>query len=968
MFRGLWFVLTSVVLVASLAVPALAEKERVRLYAFGNSLVHHLSDDPDTNVPVWLARMARTDKRLFSMNGQWGALRNFAADLPPVPNWSFRGVRSAWNPGRRSFGKAGFTDVLITPLNYIQDQPATEPYGDEGRGGKTPLSETLKVIDWIEDAAPGTPIAVYEGWADMAGVAGDFPPSAAEFASYNALNTGPYHDWFTAYLAALQSARPGVDIRLIPVASILSQLFSDPVLSDLPPELLYSDNAPHGTATLYFLAAMITYSGLYEVPPPANYHPPDNIHPLVRQNYSDIAAFIWQALGNDADMAENGDAGPQMRPAPTEQEVITPTPRTPPPLPVLVERLDTGLADPALAMGLNGLADWSVQQPFIDIMKTARRWIGHSDAKWGAFSADDLAEGGFLDDQGWPLSLPDGATSLEALILTDQPEDFTSLTARYRVTYEGEGSLRVVGRARKVSVRGNEIWFSYTPGEGSVALSIQETDPNGTGNNIRNIAVIREAHIPLFNAGAVFNPDWLSVIDNLRAVRFMDWMQTNGSPVTNWGNRPQVSDYTYTLRGVPVEIMVQLANEIGADPWFNMPHAADDDYVRRFATYVRDNLDPRLIVYEEYSNEMWNFLFPQAEWARERATEMWGRAAKDDGWMQYAGMRASQVAGIWADVFGADADTRLKRVIAVHTGWLGLEEPLLDAPLWRADDPTALPAEKAFDAYAVSGYFGLDLGMEDMADIMDEIMAMDRETAFAHSARLLRDGSLSELLDQFYPYHAEVAKRLNLELIMYEGGTHVVGTGAQAGNEQLALFFNDFNYSGDMAVLYDELLSGWRSVGGTLFNAFVDVARPSPYGSWGTLRHLDDDNPRWQVLAGYNAAGDGWETRAEGTFLQGITRLGGPGADVLQGTPEEDTMIGGAGDDILVTNGGGDHLNGGAGLDTAILPGTPDDYRLSRDGAHIRATGPNGTITIYAIELIQFIDDPGAIIDTDDLP
>jgi hypothetical protein len=33
------------------------------------------------------------------------------------------------------------------------------------------------------------------------------------------------------------------------------------------------------------------------------------------------------------------------------------------------------------------------------------------------------------------------------------------------------------------------------------------------------------------------------------------------------------------------------------------------------------------------------------------------------------------------------------------------------------------------------------------------------------------------------------------------------------------------------------------------FNAFVDVAAPSRWGSWGALRHLTDDNPRWQVLA-----------------------------------------------------------------------------------------------------------------------
>ncbi|MCP5037826.1 MAG: hypothetical protein GY945_09535, partial [Rhodobacteraceae bacterium] len=48
--------LTPLVLFLTFVFPAMsgAGETSVRLYAFGNSLVHHLSDDPDTNVPVWL--------------------------------------------------------------------------------------------------------------------------------------------------------------------------------------------------------------------------------------------------------------------------------------------------------------------------------------------------------------------------------------------------------------------------------------------------------------------------------------------------------------------------------------------------------------------------------------------------------------------------------------------------------------------------------------------------------------------------------------------------------------------------------------------------------------------------------------------------------------------------------------------------------------------------------------------------
>jgi hypothetical protein len=68
--------------------------------------------------------------------------------------------------------------------------------------------------------------------------------------------------------------------------------------------------------------------------------------------------------------------------------------------------------------------------------------------------------------------------------------------------------------------------------------------------------------------------------------------------------------------------MVQLCNYLKINPWFCIPHLADDDYVRQFALLVKNSLDPALKVYIEYSNEVWNNVFEQHHYAEEKAKEL----------------------------------------------------------------------------------------------------------------------------------------------------------------------------------------------------------------------------------------------------------------------------------------------------------------------------------------------------------
>lgn len=530
-----------------------------------------------------------------------------------------------------------------------------------------------------------------------------------------------------------------------------------------------------------------------------------------------------------------------------------------------------------MGIGLAGIVDWTVQQPFIDVMKTARPWIGHRPDGWGGQNEPDLIAAGLLDEDGWPMSIPGTLRGIGTVLLTDLPAESTLLSGRYVLQFEGDGIVEVSGRANNIRYGKGEVRFDFTPGPGAVIVTINRTDRKKTGDYVRDISIVREDHLDLYTNGAIFNPDWIRRIGPFGSHRFMDWMATNNAPWSSWEDRPKQTDYTWGRNGAPVEIMLALANETRSDPWFNMPHLADDAYFRAFAELVRDGLDPGLKAYVEYSNEVWNWQFEQAHWTEEMGQARWG---EQYSWLQFYGMRSAEMAVIWKEVFGADAADRLVTVISTQTGWLGLEVAPLEAPLW-VKEGNETPAS-FHDAYAVSGYFGHALGGPESAAMLRGWIAESRDaaasdararglsgTAFeadveAHkydaaialAAEELRDGSVTgdaddsvaSLISKLFAYHADVARKHGLTMIMYEGGTHVSGSGEVLDADDLTEFFVALNYAPEMGALYKQLLEGWTAQGGQLFNAYADVVTPGKWGSWGHLRHLGDQNPRWDAL------------------------------------------------------------------------------------------------------------------------
>jgi hypothetical protein len=120
-------------------------------------------------------------------------------------------------------------------------------------------------------------------------------------------------------------------------------------------------------------------------------------------------------------------------------------------------------------------------------------------------------------------------------------------------------------------------------------LTLTVTDP---GDPLRNIRVVRAEHAAALQAGEMFNPDWINRIKGVQGVRFMDWMATNNSTISGLTDRPMPTDFTFSNNGVPIEVMVALANRLDCDAWFTMPHMASDALIRFYADYAHTHLEP----------------------------------------------------------------------------------------------------------------------------------------------------------------------------------------------------------------------------------------------------------------------------------------------------------------------------------------------------------------------------------------
>jgi len=518
----------------------------------------------------------------------------------------------------------------------------------------------------------------------------------------------------------------------------------------------------------------------------------------------------------------------------------------------------------SMGMGITGISDWSTALPFIDLMKQSREWYNWDDKD------DDRPFD--LDEHDWVMSLaPDQRAGTVFLSL---PNDDALIFDRVIVLYEGEGVLSYTWSSRLIaeeSVPGRDV---VSVGTNSNLLTIMETNPD---NPIRNIRIIPDIYFEAFEKGNIFNPDWLARIDAFRAIRFMDWMNTNGSTQAEWAHRPHPGDRTWRVNdGVPLEIMIQLANHTGANPWFNIPHLADENYMQQFAKMVKAQLIPSLEVYIEHSNEVWNWGFEQAQYANVTGRARWGNVG--NAYMQWHGMRTAQVCDAFKLGAFADSTERVKCVLGVQTGYHGIAAGAIDCPLWVAEgnDPCY---QHGIDYIGLTTYFSAGLNgpttwrpdpdheptlrgwLNDADGGIDKAYAqLNYGTQLRHLKAFENYAGIANELREEMAYWSTYASSYSLGLVAYEGGQHITANGLTLFNQpDIVAFHTAINRDLRMEQVYLDMMNVWKEGGGELHMHFVELGTPGIYGSWGNLENLSQlTSPRWDAISTFNNTVDCW--------------------------------------------------------------------------------------------------------------
>jgi hypothetical protein len=472
----------------------------------------------------------------------------------------------------------------------------------------------------------------------------------------------------------------------------------------------------------------------------------------------------------------------------------------------------------ALGVNVSGVNDWTSEWPFVDAFRTSRYWVSQRiGGGWGTGPALSL------DADGWVTKLEKDASVDAAILLS--PSAYPA--GKFVVTWKGKGQVSIWGGDGKMS-NATANRFEYEVGApGGHFLRISETDPHD---------YVRDIHMWLpgyeqTGAAQEFHPLFLDRLRGMKTLRFMDWMETNNSRQVTWDQYPTERSARQS-DGVAPQIMARLANRTGAAPWFTMPHLADDNWIRQFATAIRDSVDPNLKIYIEYSNEVWNGQFDQAKWAQEQGV---AKGLYSPGWEWQAKLhmqaeRSVEIFRIWRSVFGDSADRRLVRVLATQAAFPAAGEAVL---AWK-------DAYREADAVAIAPYFSCD----------GDYLRTGRLTNPGHpaaAAGVLKVGvngvldncqrALHQEIRNWITSYRALADKYGLTLLGYEGGQHLTGIAGGENNEAVNRIMYAANRSIRMRTMYAQYMSLWRELGGGTLALFSSGSTMTKWGSWGLVEY-----------------------------------------------------------------------------------------------------------------------------------
>lgn len=368
-----------------------------------------------------------------------------------------------------------------------------------------------------------------------------------------------------------------------------------------------------------------------------------------------------------------------------------------------------------------------------------------------------------------------------------------------RCRFAGDGTIVGGGVVTDVQNGAREIRFRWTNRWSTPAwVTATAVAPGGRLSPI-------DCREPAMPADALYDPAFVQAMKPFRVLRFKDWQLIDANAPVRWADRNRPGGIDAIVRdGVPIEDMMALVAETGADPWFCMPWNADADYVRGFAKLVHDRLPPGRKVYVELGNEVWNWSYPVTHQAMEegKAARLTGNGA-DAVLLRYA-QKTVEVMGPWERAF-ADRPGALVRVVATQHGQPRSAELVLGFPGLAAH----------VDALATAPYFALGMKPEPGDATLDR---------FFRDA----DAAIDPIITDAIALKA-IAHRFGKRYISYEAGQHIV----------LADIPTQQRIQRDprMYGLYRHYVAAWQARVGDVLGLFHSASPIDGSGAWGLIEH-----------------------------------------------------------------------------------------------------------------------------------
>ncbi len=386
----------------------------------------------------------------------------------------------------------------------------------------------------------------------------------------------------------------------------------------------------------------------------------------------------------------------------------------------------------------------------------------------------------------------------------------------------------------------------------------------------------------------VFNPEYLSYLRHFSVIRMMNFMEASPSfqcrgykrekadfkdcinQAIRWDQRAKLDDSAWggssrsgfqQHKGVPIEVLTALANQLNRDPWFNLPHYADDQYIEQFASYIQQHLSKHLKPHIEYSNETWNPGFQAHYFIKQMGIETGlnhaprqyqsdsNRSADYFAQLYYYVQRSLDIFAIWNQAFAED-QSRLVKIISGQQGDTVLSEEMLKYN----------QANEKIDALAIAPYFygciersathcTLSSNVLSKVQSLDEIFdIIDHGNLRIGGDPSALQGTLNKITRQ-----AKIAKKYKVQLMTYEAGQHLtimgsMGRLSQARKDELRQLFQEANRDPRMKTRYLQFLQHWKSLqddpdteSASLMTLYTMAQSYYDYGSWGLKEWLGQD-------------------------------------------------------------------------------------------------------------------------------